>query len=477
MGIVNRIVKNTGILFLFNILSKFFGFLYVMYMARYLGTEGFGIISFSLAFTGMFNIFLDMGTYSLMIREVARNTSLTEKYVGNSISIKFVLSLLTLILMSACIFLMGYPIETIYIVYIFFIYSIFSAYNNIFYSVYQAHEKMTYFGLGSSMGSFLILLGTILGIYSNKSLYYFAYVFLCSNIVVFIYNLLVTNLKFTKIKLDADFSFWRDFLKEAWPFALSGVFVTIYFWIDSVMISYFIDETSVGLYNAAYRLVYVLLFIPAVYFSTIYPILSRLYKNSDIVKTIYGRSLKYFAILGMLMGTIITLSSEKIIYLVYGSEFLESAGSLKILIWATSFSFLAHSTLYTLNSINKQIIYTKITAISMFLNVILNILIIPKYGYIGASLTTLLTEFLGFFIMFLYLKNHFNEKFYEYIWFLRLTVVTIISTGIYGVLMSKIGIFEVSIVVFTMAYMLGIITLVFDNKDIELLNELSGVKK
>jgi O-antigen/teichoic acid export membrane protein len=179
----------------------------------------------------------------------------------------------------------------------------------------------------------------------------------------------------------------------------------------------------------------------------------------------------------MLMGTIITLSSEKIIYLVYGSEFLESAGSLKILIWATSFSFLAHSTLYTLNSINKQIIYTKITAISMFLNVILNILIIPKYGYIGASLTTLLTEFLGFFIMFLYLKNHFNEKFYEYIWFLRLTVVTIISTGIYGVLMSKIGIFEVSIVVFTMAYMLGIITLVFDNKDIELLNELSGVKK
>jgi len=64
MTLVKRIFRNTKILFFSNVISKTFGFLYTIYMARYLGTESFGIISFALALTGMFSVFLDMGTYS-----------------------------------------------------------------------------------------------------------------------------------------------------------------------------------------------------------------------------------------------------------------------------------------------------------------------------------------------------------------------------------------------------------------------------
>ncbi|ABO35609.1 polysaccharide biosynthesis protein [Methanococcus maripaludis C5] len=477
MTLVKRIFRNTKILFFSNVISKTFGFLYTIYMARYLGTESFGIISFALALTGMFSVFLDMGTYSLTIREVARDTSLTEKYLGNSIAIKLILSIFTFLLILGMTNIMGYPKETTYVIYILFIYTIFSAYNNIFYSIYQAHEKMAYFGVGGLINSFLIFLSTMVGVYCNAPMYYFAYAYLFSNIFVFIYNMVITNLNFTKINFFADFSFWKDFLKNAWPFALSGIFVTIYFWMDSIMISYFIDESSVGLYSAAYRLVYVLLFIPSVYFSTMYPILSKKYRDSGAVKLIYGRSLKYFAILGVFMGSLTTLFSENIISLIYGNEFMGSAIALKILIWATAFSFLAHSTLYTLNSINKPLIYTKITAFSAILNIVLNFMIIPTYGYVGASMTTLMTEFLGFLAMFLYLKNHLNEKIKDYGWFLNLIYITIFSVFAYVLAINKFQISGLALFAFMLCYAFGIIFRVFDNTDIDIFKKMLVAKK
>ena len=54
-----------------------------MYTARYLGAEGFGILSFALAFTGIFGVFTNLGLSTLTVREVARDKSLASKYLGN----------------------------------------------------------------------------------------------------------------------------------------------------------------------------------------------------------------------------------------------------------------------------------------------------------------------------------------------------------------------------------------------------------
>ena len=76
MNIVQRIAKNSLVLLASNIISKILGFFYLMYIARYLGAEGFGILSFALAFTGIFSVFSDLGLGPLTVREVARDKSL-----------------------------------------------------------------------------------------------------------------------------------------------------------------------------------------------------------------------------------------------------------------------------------------------------------------------------------------------------------------------------------------------------------------
>ena len=76
LGTIKRVAKNTTILYISEIFSKFFGFVYVMYMARYLGAEGYGVISFAIAFTEIFAVFMDFGINQISIRDISRDRTI-----------------------------------------------------------------------------------------------------------------------------------------------------------------------------------------------------------------------------------------------------------------------------------------------------------------------------------------------------------------------------------------------------------------
>jgi O-antigen/teichoic acid export membrane protein len=81
MNTIQRIAKNTGVLLFSQIASYILGFFFVIYTTRYLGADGFGILSFALAFTGIIGVFSDLGLRQLTVREVARDKSLASKYL------------------------------------------------------------------------------------------------------------------------------------------------------------------------------------------------------------------------------------------------------------------------------------------------------------------------------------------------------------------------------------------------------------
>jgi len=470
MSVVKRIAKNTGVLFFANILSKLFGFLYMMCMARYLGAEGYGVISFALAFTGMFSILTDMGLQLLTVREVARYKELASKYLGNIITLKVVLGIITFLLIFLSINLMGYPPLTKYVVYVIAFYVILNSFNLAFYSIYQAYERMEYVGIGNIISSFLLFIGVLIGIYLNLNVLGFALIYAVVSGIVLLYNITVTLWEFLKIKLEIDLEFWKEILKKALPFALSSVFVAIYFWADSVMLSYMVGDKAVGIYNAAYRLVYVLLFIPAIYFTSIYPILSKMYLQSqNKISFIYHRSLKYITIVGLLIGIVTTLFAEQIILFIYGYEYLESAVALKILIWAVVFSFMAHATVYTLNSINKPQIYTIITGICAILNILMNIWAIKKLSYVGASITTAITEFLGFLFMFLYLRYYFKESISAYMWMIKLLIGWSLAAIFYLYLTELMG---KDYILMTLVFIAVTIFTILDDEDYKLFKNI-----
>ncbi|HEC88429.1 MAG TPA: flippase [Thermoplasmata archaeon] len=394
MNTIQRIVKNTLVLFLSKVISYLLSFLFIMYTARYLGAEGFGILSFAIAFTGIFAVFTDLGLNTLTVREVARDKSLATKYLGNIAIMKLVLVVVTFGLIALSINFLGYPKQTIKVVYLIALSVIFTSFSQMFYSIFQAYEKMEYQSMGQILSSVLILSGALFAINKNFSVVGFASIYLLVSAVVLSYSFTVCVWKFVLPKIEVDWSFWKPTIKEALPFGLTGIFVMIYYWIDSVMLSLMKGNEVVGWYNAAYRLIIIPLFIPSILNIVIFPVMSRFYISSkDAFRFTSERYFKYMAIAGFPIGVGTTLLADRIILLIFGVGYMNSIIALQILIWSSVFIFLSGAFARLLETSNRQITITKITAINASANVILNLILIPKFSYIGASITTVITEF------------------------------------------------------------------------------------
>lgn len=473
MNTVQRIAKNTGVLLISQIASYILGFFFIMYTARYLGAEGFGILSFALAFTGIFGVFADLGLSTLTVREVSRDKSLATKYLGNIAVIKIILVIITFGLIALMINLLGYPEQTIKVVYLVALSVIFGAFSQMFYSIFQAYEKMEYQSGGHILSSALMLSGALFAISQGFSVVEFASLYFLVSAVVLGYSFVVCVWKFILPKIEFDRGFLKPTIKEALPFGLTGIFVMIYYYIDTVMLSLMVPNANevIGWYNVAYRLVLVLLFIPSVYFASVFPVMSRFFKTSDeSLKFTFERSFKYMMIMAVPIGVGTTLLADRIISLIFGPDFRPATIALQILVWSCVFIFMNWPFSNLLNSTNRQMDITKVTCICMFVNVVLNLLIIPKYSYIGASVTTVITEFVALLGVMIYAQYKIKI----------LTIMNIISKVIISSLIAGILVnyflnsnILLLILLFALIYF-GILYMVkgFDREDISLLRNL-----
>lgn len=401
MNTVRRIAKNTLVLTAADIISKILSFILVVYIARYLGDVGFGKYSFAFAFTSLFLILSDLGLGTVTIREVARDKSEASKYLGNTAIIKFFLSLLTFSLIFIVINLMNYPRDTTIAVYIIGLSLVIGSFSGVFRSMFHAFERMEYDALLAVMEKIIVVSLGVFVLLSGYGLVALVSVFLIGSIFNLSASVLVTFKKFARPKFEIDLSFWKNIIKESIPFATALIFVSIYFYIDSVMLSVMKGDAVVGWYNAAYNLLLALIFIPSIFMMAVFPVISGFFKTSkDSLKIVYEKSSKYlFTIaLPIVVGTV--LLAENIIYFIYGNVFSHSILALQILIW-TFLLISVNAVLYNiLGAINRQVTIMKVTAACAFVNVVLNLILIPKLSLIGASIATVATEIMLFVFYF-----------------------------------------------------------------------------
>ena len=393
MNVTQRILKNTGILSVSQIISYILVFFYTIYIARYLGAEGFGILSFAIAIVGIFNILTDLGISTLTVRDVARDKSLGPKYFGNGLMIKGILSVASFSLIVLTINLLNYPPETITVVYFIALSTILGSISSFIFSIFQAHEKMEFQGLGQILNSILMFSGVIIAIAYSLDVVGFSFVYFITGLVSLIYGMIIYVWKFSLPPIEIDHVFWSKLLKNAIPFGLAGIFVTIYYWIDSVMLSIMVGNEIVGWYNASYKFIYLFLSFQSLFIISIFPVLSSFYKTSkESLKFAFERSFKYMLIISIPIAVFVTITADKIILLIYGPGYIPSIVALQILIWTVIFMFINGLSGNFLGSIDQQPIVTKVTGIAAIANIILNLLLIPKFNYVGCSYATVFTE-------------------------------------------------------------------------------------
>ncbi len=475
MNTIQRIAKNTTLMFSSQVISYILLFFATIYTARYLGTEGFGILSLALAITGIYAIFADLGLNTFIVREVSKNTSISDKYLTNTFLMKIILALITFFITYLTVTIVNYSQEVSLAIYIILISMIFSSFTGILNSIFQAHEKMEYQSLSNILNG-IIMFGIVLfAIYNNLGLLSFAIIYLISSIIILIYSFIVYLLKFHISKFEVDLKFWKPTITEAWPFGISGLFAMVFVWIDSFLLSIIIGNDSVGIYNAAYRLIMFLLFIPTILNMVMFPLMSKFFVSSEnSLKKILRKYFKLMLIIAIPIGISTMILSDKIILLIFGSNYTGSIIALQILIWATVFIFLNSAYIQLLQSTNQQRSLMKIATVGMVVNILLNILLIPKFSYIGASAVTVLTEFIILVLVF-YKVNYMG---YDILIQELNDIIKVVFTSI------VIGIFILNFKYLSLPLIIFIVTLLYfgilylingiEKEDIKLIKKIVG---
>ena len=486
MSIIRRVAKNTSSLLISQIISYIFVFFGTMYTARYLGAGGYGILSTGIAITTIFAVIGDLGLGSLTVREIARNKSLTNKYVVNTTLMKVILSIVMSVLIVITTEIINYSPEISSVIYILTLSIIFNTFSGVFGSIFQAYEKMEYTSIAGILTSILTFIGFILAIYFNLSIVKFAFVYLIVSIFNLVYVMAVFIWKFFLPKIDVDWNFWKPNIKVDWnfwkpllmqalPLSIAIIFSAIIFKVDTILLSALKGSAVVGWYTVAYNILQALFIVPTAFTTSIFPLLSTFHISSkESLQLTYQKSFKYLIILGIPIAVGITLLADKIILLIYTPEFIPAIIALQILVWTVPFIFLTIMFGAVITSINRQNLLMKILFIVMIFNIILNLILIPQFSYIGSAVATVLSELVTFVLFFNYLSSYvckFN---------LSDTIVkTIIASGIMGlfIIYASINMF-LAIPIAIIIYFVTLILLnTFSKDEISLFKQIFEVKK
>lgn len=470
MNSVKTIGKNIGSLALAQMVSMVSGLGLLIIIARFLGDVEYGKMSFALSFTGILIVFADCGLNVMSIREISRNKDKAGKYLTNTLIIKIILAVFTFCIVFLAINITNYPKDTTYIVILFGISSIISTFSQYLRSIFKAFEKMEYEAILNTIISCTRVGISILVLYLGFGVIEIAYVYVITETLNFILSFCVTVKKFTKPLFDIDIKFCKFLIKEAAPFSMTIFVGVLYLKIDVVMLSMMKGDAVVGWYNAACTIIYSLLIIPNLYIQSIFPLMSKYFKTSEHnLKFTIEKSSKYLFIISLGITLLLVITSDDIVSVIYGDSFTNSALALKILSMYLPLRFVNNVTGYTLASINKEPYHAFGGLVGACMNIVLNLILIPKYSLVGAAIATVITDIVLFLVYY-----YFVSKF-----FMRISVsktfsrpIVSFSAALIVIYFLKINTIIVVIIGIIIYLLMLYITKTFDKDDIGILKNI-----
>ncbi|MFA5188357.1 MAG: flippase [Patescibacteria group bacterium] len=395
-----NIAKNTTLLTSAYIFQKIFAFIYFTLIARFLGADNIGLYVFAISFTTILSVFIDFGLTQVLIRESAKDKNKANEYLNNVLSIKILLAVLTYLAAIVIINLLNKSQITLTMVYLAGVIMIIDSFTLSFWAIFRAYQNLKYEAISITINQLLIVLVGLIGVFLKFPLYILVFALLAGSSFSFIYSFILL-----KVKLHFKFSFqWNKsivklLLKIAFPFALAAIFTRVYTFIDQVLLSILISDQAVGWYSVAYKITYAFIFLPASFAAAIYPAMSAAFANDQSkLKIIFEKSMFFLIIIALPIAFGLGSLADKIILGLYGSGYQPSILTLKILIFAIIALFLSYPVGSLLNACDKQTVNTTNMGIIMVIDIILHLILIPKYQQIGASIATLISLSLLFIL-------------------------------------------------------------------------------
>lgn len=377
-------------------------------ISNFLSVEGYGTYSAVYEYLAFFGIAADLGLFTIGVREMGKGVRPREFVAGNILGMRIATAVIALIVaVCAAFFIPAYQGTYIPVGIAIGSMAVFlSIMHGTISSVLQVEHKMQWSTLGLVGGKIFSMLWMLAVIYvfytePNASAFYsLIFAGVLGNFFALIFTLYFA-VRVVKLRPSYDKEYWREIFFTAFPYGAALVLNTIYFRIDSIMLLFMKGPHEVGLYGMPMRILEILSVIPVYFMNSVLPVLSRAMKEKTAE---IGRMIQLsFDFLFMAAAPIVVglfILAYPVIFLISSPEFLSKISegyygsdiAMQILVFAMLFSYLNSLFTYVLVAANKQALLLWINGAAAILNISANFYLIPRFGFRGAAVNTVLTE-------------------------------------------------------------------------------------
>lgn len=389
-----KILDNIGWLFFDKILRMGVGLLVGVWMARYLGPEQFGQLSYAIAFVGLFGAIAGMGLNDIVVRDIVRVPVVTHTTLGTSFVLQVFGSLISVVLIVGVISWLR-PDDTLTksMVVIMGLSLVFKSTEVVKY--WFESQVQSRYTVWIENGAFIIMAGIkVVMILWQAPLIAFVWTIFAEAILV------AVGLLSIYAKSGGHLTRWqprieraRTLLKDSWPLVLSSIAIVIYMRIDQVMLGEMLGTETVGIYNAAARLSEVWYFIPMSIVSSVFPaILKAKATSEELYLTRLQKLYDFLSFLSFIVAVIVTIVADRVVLLLYGRDYYEAGAILSVQIWAGIFVAMGVARGKWLLAENLQHVGYWYIGIAMIVNIAGNLILIPILGVIGSAVATVLAQ-------------------------------------------------------------------------------------
>ena len=394
---------NTSWLLFEKIARLVLNFFVTVAVIRYLGPNEFGIYSYAISFYGLFVAFISLGMEGISIRELVKHPEKRDEILGSVFYSQLLGAVLAISLIALTLFVTNEEANTSFLILIISVSSFFQTFSVVdYYFRSKINAKYSVYVLSTSVVLVAIIKFTL--IFIKAPLFYFLIAYACE----FLFNAIGFTIIYHSKKLKI--RFWRfdknlalTLLKDSWPLILSGVVVSIYVRVDQVLIKNMLTSKDVGIYAAAVRLSESWYFIPIAISNALFPAIVNAKNISvDLYQSRIQKLYDMLAWIAIGISIPVSFLSTEIIEILYGAKYSAASPILTIYIWAGVSVFLGVASSQYLVSENLTKISFFRTLLGMITNVVLNLLLIPRFGITGSAYATLISYTIATFSIFFY---------------------------------------------------------------------------
>lgn len=405
-----RIGRNIAIIMGGGIFRAILMPLFTIFIARMLGTEGFGAYSFALSLAYILLIVGEMGLPKAVVRELATHKEDVAKYIGDLSILRLLTGLASMgIIYGILVLTSRSPDDRLPLFLIGLSFLVFTGLRRFFDAIFQAFEVMKYQAIVDIV-DILLTFGVGMGmLFGGYGLMGIALAMMAGATVSMAMDFIILTRKLGKPQFTFDWSFWKRMAIGALPFGVIGLLTFLFGYSNTVVLSFFKGDTQAGLFSSAYRMIWMMAIVPATCMTAIFPFLSRIGKSGD------GRHrdairlvVKYLACLSLPFCGLLAIYAPRIISMVYGQSYTGAGHALWILAAIPLFSFTYIPLIDLMNSQYKQRFSVIAILLCAGINTGLCLILAPFLGLMGAAVSTLIAEASLFAIILFFSWKHMH---------------------------------------------------------------------